>query len=578
MFSFPFAVKILQLVLFFVWCLRFRPTKKWVVIAACIPALSLLQSGSYESGDFVTHIVRAMDLFSSLHYGIFPVRWAWLLQGGFGYPLFSFMTTLPYYVLACLHVLHVPFVVGMKLYLAGVYVGSAYTMWLCVRSVFVHHKKRDVIATLTAASYVFAPYTLANLSFRAASGELTGFLLIPLLIYAVYEKKHVLFAFAFGILLLSHPGITLLGMPWVFFLIVMMRQWRMIPSFFIGIGLSAFYLLPMLVEKAHTGQVTYGNTLWTPSTIPGFQPAFWLLWSPWRYGFLLQGHYGEIATTIGAAQIGAIVSLLYMYAKKHLFRRDAYIFMFLFVVLSIGIFMSIDVSRPVWNALPLIRHLQFPSRIMFYVVFSTSLMLGYVLSQMHLRAPILKLTIFFCFGYLILNWSHRTFHPELTDEVIFTSLPRASFEHERLPEAMPIGIDQPMYPRKMAYQTNQHDAVVTRTSFSPIDRRYTIITPRQTKFQENTLFFPGWVAHIDDKRVPLFTTPQGVMIIDIPEGTHTVTFTFEDTPIRVIGNIISLSVWSGMSVYALYVLFHRSAKFFQTHHAEPLNKIKKHRK
>lgn len=566
-------IKIIQLFLFLFCCLKFKPTLRWVILVALIPTISLIQPGSYESGDFVTHIVRAMDMFSSLQHGIFPVRWAWLLQGGYGYPLFSFMTILPYYILCILHALQISFVVGTKIYLAAVYVGSAVTMWYFVREVFLKAQKRDDIATLSALAYVFAPYTLINLSFRAAMGELTGFMLAPLLAYAVMANKKWIFALSLTALLLSHPGITMLSAPWILLLVLIKKRWSCIYMGMLAIGLSAFFLLPAVFEGRFTDQVTYGRTLWTEHTIPGFQPPTWMFWSPWRYGFLLQGHFGEVANTIGVAQIASVVVLMYLFIKRLIPKQEQPTFSVLFCMLCIGVVMMLPQSRPIWNALPLIRHLQFPSRIMFYVVFSTTIITGYALTTMQLQTLVLRVLLFVSFGYLVLNWSHRTFHPEITDEYLYQSINRASFEHERLPEAMPIGIVYPTQPRNSKFLVDQDDAFVREITTTPIEQRYEITTQAPLRFQANTLYFPGWTARVDNVRVKMNMTKQGVMVISVPQGTHTIAFRFENTPIRTFGNTVSLITFISCVSFAVNKVLQRLLYFPVRNHAQSLQKV-----
>lgn len=563
-------IKFIQLFVFFLCCLKFKPTLRWVILVVLIPTFSLIQPGSFESGDFVTHIVRAMDMFSSLQHGIFPVRWAWLLQGGYGYSLFSFMTVLPYYILCFLHAVQIPFVIGTKIYLAAVYVGSAVTMWYFVREVFSNAQKRDDIATLSAVAYVFAPYTLINLSFRAAMGELTGFMLVPLLAYAVMANRKWIFTLSLTALLLSHPGITMLSAPWILLLVLIKKRWSCIYMGILAVALSAFFLLPAVFEGRFTDQVTYGRTLWTEHTIPGFQPPTWMFWSPWRYGFLLQGHFGEVANTIGVAQIASVVVLMYLFIKRLIPKQEEPTFSVLFCMLCIGVVMMLPQSLPIWNALPLIRHLQFPSRIMFYVVFPSAIITGYVLTILQLRTIAWRVLLFVSFGYLVLNWSHRTFHPEITDEYLFQSINRASFEHERLPEAMPIGIVYPTKPRQSAFLVDQSDATVREIATTPIIRSYVITTPSPLRFQENTLYFPGWVAFVDNQRVEMKVTKQGAMVISVPQDTHTIAFRFENTPIRTIGNTVSLITFIGSVSFAVNKILQRLLYFPVRNHAKSL--------
>ena len=56
-----------------------------------------------------------------------------------------------------------------------------------------------------------------------------------------------------------------------------------------------------------------------------------------------------------------------------------------------------------------------------------------------------------------------------------------------------------------------------------------------------TFNFPGWKAYIDDAQAEIkIEEGTRAMLVDIPEGNHTLVLRFEDTPIRYYSKIISL--------------------------------------
>jgi len=68
-----------------------------------------------------------------------------------------------------------------------------------------------------------------------------------------------------------------------------------------------------------------------------------------------------------------------------------------------------------------------------------------------------------------------------------------------------------------------------------------------------TFNFPGWKAYIDDTQAEIKTEGGTMaMLVDIPEGNHTLVLRFEDTPIRYYSKIISLG---SLCVIALISLF-----------------------
>jgi len=58
----------------------------------------------------------------------------------------------------------------------------------------------------------------------------------------------------------------------------------------------------------------------------------------------------------------------------------------------------------------------------------------------------------------------------------------------------------------------------------------------------NTVYFPGWVAQVDQKPSQIEVIPQtGLMALNVPEGAHEVKVDFTNTPIRQVADILSVS-------------------------------------
>lgn len=525
-------LKLIQLVLAALWCLRFRPTIKWLFILLTIPLLSMFIPGSLESGDFTTHVVRAMDLSRSFQLGIFPVRWAAILHGEYGYPLFNFVSVLPYYVLALFHLFGITFVSGMKLFLAGVYLGSGITCFLFLRALI----KNNNGAMVGAVLYAFAPYTLINLNFRAAAGELGGFMLLPLIAYAVLKKKTHMYTIALLFLLLMHPGVTLIGLPWIFLALILKKTWRefVFPTL-LAIGVSSFYLFPSVFEARFTEQVLHAQRLWSQDVFP---PLMHLFWSPWRLGFLFQGHFGELAYVIGPfGWIAAIVMTWKLYTKK-VERKIKPILLLFLLIFIIGIFMLQPVSLFVWNSFALLRKLQFPSRFMLYPVFSSAVLCAYCTAYIPKKILPFLLAIMVCWTGL--NWAHRAYKPEIDDNYLESHLKYVSFEYERLPEAMPLWKKNIDAPRVVPIEILNGDGEYRSIIQTPRQRQYWIVAHTPITLQENTLYFPGWVMMVNGESKQARVSDRGLMQLDLQPGEYTVEFYFAETPLRQFSNTMSL--------------------------------------
>jgi uncharacterized membrane protein YfhO len=54
-----------------------------------------------------------------------------------------------------------------------------------------------------------------------------------------------------------------------------------------------------------------------------------------------------------------------------------------------------------------------------------------------------------------------------------------------------------------------------------------------------TYNFPGWTARIDGKVVPMLSDKDGVQQVEVPSGVHNVQASFENTPPRTAGTVLS---------------------------------------
>ena len=84
-------------------------------------------------------------------------------------------------------------------------------------------------------------------------------------------------------------------------------------------------------------------------------------------------------------------------------------------------------------------------------------------------------------------------------------------------------------------------AEVRITESGAVGDRYTVTAPQPVTFTYRAFYFPGWRATLDGKPVPLTVTdPHGLMQVAVPAGAHSLSFQFGSTPIRIIGALLSL--------------------------------------
>lgn len=83
-------------------------------------------------------------------------------------------------------------------------------------------------------------------------------------------------------------------------------------------------------------------------------------------------------------------------------------------------------------------------------------------------------------------------------------------------------------------------AAVTHTPLTPTHDAFTVAADAPVTFLYNQFHFPGWRATLNGQPVtPRVTAPEGLMALDLPAGTHALTFELADTWPRTVGNWLS---------------------------------------
>ena len=177
---------------------------------------ALFTPGFYTSHDGATHAARIANYFLALADHQFPPRWAPLLNGGMGSPIFVYIYPLPYFLGALVHAIGLSFTDSFKAILGLAYIASGITFYIWMRKHFA------VWSSLAAAAvYLFAPYRFSLLFVRAAFAESIAYTFVPLVFLSIdqmFSSKNTRRSIAFGamstnLLLLSHNLVAFIFLP-----------------------------------------------------------------------------------------------------------------------------------------------------------------------------------------------------------------------------------------------------------------------------------------------------------------------------------------------------------------------------
>lgn len=170
------------------YCFRARlKENKNLLCALCgivlLSSLPLFIKGIAFGHDLRFHLMRIEGIAEELKRGQLPVRLSSLWMDGYGYPVSVYYGDLLLYIPALLRVAGVPITAAYKLYLFFVNAATTVLSYVCFQKIFNSQK----IALLTTLVYATAGYRIVCLYVRAAVGEYSTMVFLPVVVLAVYR-------------------------------------------------------------------------------------------------------------------------------------------------------------------------------------------------------------------------------------------------------------------------------------------------------------------------------------------------------------------------------------------------------
>lgn len=222
-------------------------------------------------GDHYFHIIMIRCFSEQLWQGDIYPRWCMNANEGLGSPLFLFYFPLPYYVTALFYPLvHWAGSVD-TVYLAGVFIATLLTTVTC------YHWLREITtpakALLVSVVFLFLPYRMEAILFRAAYAEMWFMALLPL--YFLYLRRGLQgkpytipsLAMAITAMCLTHIPATATALlaGSVYALFVAHANWRVLAGQIVaviwGVAGALFYIVPALYYRQFMNQ-DIGDPQW----------------------------------------------------------------------------------------------------------------------------------------------------------------------------------------------------------------------------------------------------------------------------------------------------------------------------
>ncbi len=537
-----------------------------IVVIAALPFLT--RPGLPRHTDLELHVFRAAEYADTWRDGVVYPRWAPNFYYGYGYPIFNYYAPFTY-ALSSLYDLipGVDIVAAVKGVIITAFLLAAYGAYFFARRHF-----GSTAGVIAAATFVLSPYVL--FIDPLMRGDLAEFLALSLLpwVFLVFDRPRFSIAqpLILGIFILSHNllaimGVVLLGfyLLWRGLTLDGVRRWRGdAASIGLALALTALFWLPFILERnavrlnvAGPGHFDYHNHFISLSMLLSPSPAL---------------DFGATAPKY-IYNLGLVQWLLFVPAliigfvrRKEMAGKIALFFIAMSALLA---FLVTPLSTFLWEAFPPAAIVQFPWRLLGPVAFLLAIAVASLFSDAAHALPLTRpLSLVTRYSSLIilpalLLAALPTMYPPLWDANFGDTSPRGSIDFELSGIALgttstgdflpkPVGIEpgpNAALIESYATQVNKFDqatlpddATVIVDTHTAIHDRFRIETPAPFQARVLTFVFPGWHAYLDGREVSIAPQDQsGLMLIDIPAGSHTLELSLQLTTPQLIGTIVS---------------------------------------
>lgn len=543
-----------------------------LILAVSLPTyFNLFKPGYFSMHDDI-QVIRQYEMEKCFLDGQLPCRWAPQMGLDYGQPMFNYYSVFPYYFGEVFRLFGFSFIGTIKI---------LFLLSLLLSGIFMYFFSKEFFGRfggiLSAILFLYGPYHAVDVYVRGALSENWGIAFFPIIFLSVYklikEEKvtwFLLTIISYCGLFLSHNIMSLIFTPfaitWGFYWIVSLKKTRSTFKFLLSLlwslGLSAFYVIPAFLEKKLI------NTEWLITNYYNFQNhfanKFQLFFSRfWGYG-ASAGINSQMSFQIGWPHwwIVGFVALVLLYSiirKQNIKPVKPLIYFILLFVISV--LFTHQKSLFIWNLIPVLSFVQFPWRFLGLVIFSASFISGSIFPLLanhkieNLNKYILSILIIIT---VILNWSFfkpEKYFPKMNDNIKLSGIELKRAESSAVLDYLPTTVK--LIPKEIAPElpvVEEGKARVSEYKKRSNFWRFSIDVSENSpaKIKVPIFDFPNWQILIDQKQISYSSDEDGMIVINVSPGKHTVVGWFKNTPVRDIANAVSLVSFGMIILYIFY--------------------------
>lgn len=539
------------------------------------------------SDDSAFHIGRAVALEGLIDAGHFFPRWSPVMAHGYGYPFFNYYGPLSTYILVALHKLGLVYPLAFNIFMG-------LCIWLAglATYAFVREWLGEAGGVVAAVVYLTAPYFAYDILFRAVLAETFALVWPPIILFTLHRALKedwrpktkdwdlglgiwdLLASASFAALLYTHNTTSLAVAPliagYVVFIAFMVRDPRKLIRggliLTLGLVLAARFWLPALLEtnliQSDRLLVPPIFTYYTNFITPGELFAPPIPTDPLLINPSPAKALGLLAALLALSGFVALAYRLWLIAYRPRTLNAQYTtrdMNFGIWALGFGILFSLltlPISQPIWDTVPLIKFIQFPWRFLGPASLCAAILAGAAVHWLPNRQWLLAAIVALAVALGHLSWWYPRYCSPFVDanlqSLLQYEMDTATIGTTAKGEYLPKTVQQ--FPgedsiAQALIRGEQPDyltglppgSTLILLNPDPLDYRATLIAPSETQVTFNQFYFPGWGATIDDQAATLRPKQNtGLIALTVPAGQHTLNFQFGNTPVRTLGDLLSI--------------------------------------
>ncbi|NJN99933.1 MAG: hypothetical protein HC875_40420, partial [Anaerolineales bacterium] len=238
-----------------------------------------------------------------------------------------------------------------------------------------------------------------------------------------------------------------------------------------------------------------------------------------------------------------------------------------FAVLALtATFLTLPISRPVWEIVSILQVAEFPWRMLGLANLGLAVLAGGAVMWLptKLRWPLTAVCLLIQIGavapllYPVTGFTR--YDPVTIAKQVDYERRSQSIGTTTLGEYLPQSVTRPptgspmldtflanQYPERLDRTSLPADAAATLLQQNAVTHSYNLDSPTAFTLRFWQFDYPGWQAQLDGAPTPIRPEPEtGLILIDIPAGQHALTLHFGETP----GRLVALSL-TGLTLLGL---------------------------